>query len=114
MSGGIQTNGDDGSNPKNPYIGLALLPMDVVRMQELALWGMLAVTFITSHPVEAKQAVQEKIPTGLSLVVADNDMRITLRNLQEFIGALNEALHDLRVAQAESELEIVGGKSKLH
>lgn len=120
MSDAQKTNSDggDGNNagkpPSGPPVGLALLPLDTVHLQEMLLWCRLAGVFIDQHPQEVKRVMQDIIPMGRSIVLQDVDIVFTLSRLKDFILALQEALHELRVVQAQAEAAIVVGEGKLN
>jgi hypothetical protein len=106
-------DGGDHGDKSGGQLGLVLLPLDVVQLQELVLWCRLAIVYITSHRQEVRQVMQSMMLANLTIEITDANVTTTLERLSQFANVLQEGLNEMRINLAMVEAKIITSEGKL-
>lgn len=92
--------------PDPPHSGLVtVVPLDSTNLHELYLWLRVAQSLVGAHYDETLEIAKSVYPESLHDEIDAEFVGKTVVRLGEFVSALGEVIDEIRLAQAQTELD---------
>lgn len=99
-------NDPGGDQPPEPPHGIVtMVPLDSTNLHELYLWLRVAQRLVGAHTSETLEIVKSVYPAGVLDDVDAEFVGKSIVRLGEFTAALGEVIAEIRLAQAQAELD---------
>lgn len=93
-----------GSQGPPPGI-ITMVPLDSTNLHELYLWLRVAQKLVGEHSAETLEIAKSVYPESSKADVDEDFLAKTIVRLGEFTTALGEVIDEIRLAQAQTELD---------
>lgn len=103
---------DNGDKPSGESIPLLpFIAVDPLRLEELFLWGQIALDGLQKRPQESRELVQGLMLQGAGIIVTEVDMVMLTARLYEFVGEVRGLINEIKLLKAQAKIiKLTGSK----